>query len=181
MNQDEPAEPVGPHTLGGSLSAFWDQALPLPIALLDALRLRFPEAPWLPQPADRQPTLDPPPAWLAALAPGVVECFVGYADDCELRDDWAGVQAVVPQLARLASVIGQLARASEGRLLLAVFHRARSCSVRALYIAGRYAEAWAQAADLPAALATQLSAAECREEIDELGLFASCRQAKRRL
>jgi hypothetical protein len=172
MEPDDREPGLAWHLPEGTVGVWWDVSAPLPDALVGELRLRFPEAPWLV--VDDSPAVQAgaPPAWLAALAPDLAECFVEYADKMLAAEDSAGARALVPHLAALVRVVERLARVGAGEPLIPLTHRLRAGWVRALYAAGRYAEGWAQSANLPAALAAHAAEAERRVAWVYHGLLA---------
>jgi hypothetical protein len=159
MQADDLELRLGRHAPDGSLRVWWDPAVPLPPALIDALQARFPEAPALVPAGELEAPSAALPVWLAALAPDLVDCFLEYADRCESHDDWAGMRAVVPHFAAAVRSTEELARAGAKEPLTLLAHRLRGGWVRLLYNVGRYAEAWAQSAGVPAALAAHTPAA----------------------
>jgi len=149
---------LGWHAPDGSLRVWWDSAVPLPPALIDALRVRFPEAPPLLPSGDSETPSAALPVWLAALVPDLVDCFLEYADRCESHADLAGMRAVVPHFAAAVRSTEELARAGAKEQLTSLTHRLRGGWVRLLYNVGRYAEAWEQSVGVPAALAAHPAA-----------------------
>jgi hypothetical protein len=159
MEADNLEPRLGWHAPGGSLQVWWDQAAPLPPTLAEALRARFPEAPAFESAGDTEAPSAPLPAWHAALAPDLVECFLAYADRCERDEDWAGIRAVAPHFAAAVRNTEELARAAASEQLTMLAQRLRMGWVRLLYNDGRYAEGWAESAGVPALLAAHAPAA----------------------
>jgi len=158
MQADDLELRLGWHASDGSLRVWWDSAVPLPQALIDALWMHFPEAPSFAADSDSEAPSAPLPAWLAALAPDLVTCFLEYADRCELDEDWAGIRAVVPHFAAVVRSAEELARIAANESITQLAQRLRAGWVRLLYNAGRYTEGWAQSVGLPAALAANTPA-----------------------
>ncbi len=170
MEPNELESRLGWHAPDGSLRVWWDPAVPLPPALIDALQMRFPEAP---SPAgDAESPSAPLPAEPAALAADLVECFLEYAERCQVHEDWAGMHAVVPHFAAAVRTAEELARTSANQQISSLAHRLRGTWVRLLYAVGRYAEGWAESAGLPAALAAHAPASARREAWIIHGLLA---------
>src|SRR5262245_32610939 len=158
MQADDLELRLGWHASDGSLRVWWDPAVPLPEALIDALRMHFPEAPSFAAEGEPEAPSAPLPAWLAALAPDLVKCFLEYADRCELDQAWAGIRAVVPHFATAVRNVEELARLGANESITLLAQQLRAGWVRLLYNAGRYTEGWAQSAGLPAALAAHAPA-----------------------
>lgn len=123
-----------------------DHAAPLSAGLRAAVRLRFPEAPEPPAEPVARDQSEPPAGWLAALAPALAECLVGYAGACGAAGDLAELRGLAPHLAALCYALAVIA----DRQLLPALHAAYACRVALLLRLGRYADANAAAAQLGA-------------------------------
>src|SRR5215216_4721531 len=137
METNELEARLGWHAPDGSLRIWWDPAVPLPPALIDALRIRFPEAPSLAPDGDPQAPSALPPTEPAALAPGLVECFLEYAAHCQMHEDWDGMRAVARHFAAAVRTAEEVALASANQQITSLAHRLRGAWVRLLYTVGR--------------------------------------------
>lgn len=158
MEHDDPQPAQGWHAPGEAPAVLWDTDAPLPAALSEAIQRRLPAAP---QPADD--AADAPPAGPAAQAPAVAECALEYTECCQALGDRAGLKAIEPHLAALVRNCEDLAGTDAPAELLPLIHRLRGSWVAVLYELGRYAQGWAQAAELPPTSAARLPASASRE------------------